>query len=233
MITLHQYHLSPFNDKIQRMLNFKGITFEEKYWSLLEGKKVKQFNPTGKLPALEHQGNWVCDSTEMAYYIEENFPEPALLPAEPKLRAQVHVLEDWADESLYYYEMHLRFTTPGNAERNMPRMVANENGFIRWLFPKIVPRGIRRITATQGVGRKSQEQLMIDTERHVRAVSDMLDGDEWLVGNRLTLGDLAVHCMFNCLRDVNEVKPILEKYPAVPAWMDRLETTTDQRATAE
>ena len=32
MLTLHQFHLSPYNEKLQRMLNYKGIAFEEKYW---------------------------------------------------------------------------------------------------------------------------------------------------------------------------------------------------------
>lgn len=53
MITLHQYHQSPFNQKIQRMLYYKGIPFREQYWGLTDGRKVKQFNPTGKLPARE------------------------------------------------------------------------------------------------------------------------------------------------------------------------------------
>ena len=36
MVQLHLYHLSPFNEKIQRMLRYKGIPYEEKYWKLAE-----------------------------------------------------------------------------------------------------------------------------------------------------------------------------------------------------
>ena len=63
MLTLHLYHMSPYNEKIQRMLNAKGVAYEEKYWRLGEQKQVKKINPSGKLPALEHDGHWVCDST--------------------------------------------------------------------------------------------------------------------------------------------------------------------------
>ena len=159
----------------------------------------------------------------MAWYIEETFPEPALVPADAKLRAQVHVLEDWADESLYFYEMHLRFTTPGNQERNIPRMVANESGVMRWFLDKVIPGGIRKITASQGVGRKSMEQLMVDMERHVKAVSDLLGEGEWLVDNTLSLADLAVYGMFQCFRDADMAWELIQRYPAVPAWMERLE----------
>ena len=230
MLILHQYHLSPFNEKIQRMLNHKGVPFEEKYWRLADRKKVTAFNPSGKLPALEHDGTWVCDSTDMAHYIEQTFPQNPLIPEDPRLAGQVHVLEDWADESLYFYEMLLRFTTPGNQERNIPRMVANENGFLRWFLPKVIPNGIRKITATQGVGRKSLDQVLTDTDRHVEAVHNLLQGTDWLVGDRLSLADLAVYAMFQCFRDADNAASILERYPGVTEWMTRIEDTTSQRA---
>ena len=226
MLTLHQYHLSPFNEKIQRMLNYKGVPFQERYWRLADRKKVQRFNPTGKLPALEHDGQWVCDSTEMAYYIEQAFPQNPLLPEDPRLAGQVHVLEDWADESLYFYEMYLRFTTPGNQERNLPRMAEHESAFLRWLLPKVVPMGIRKITATQGIGRKTLAQILRDTERHVDAVDKLLQDSDWLVADRLSLADLAVYAMFQCFRDADNALGILQRHPPVIAWMERVETTT-------
>lgn len=231
MITLHQYHLSPFNEKIQRMLNHKGIPFEERYWTLGERKKVRALNPTGKLPALQNGERVVCDSTDVAHYIEQHFPQKPLIPSDPRLRAQVHVLEDWADESLYFYEMHLRFTTPGNRERNIPRMVEHEGAFLRWLLAKVVPGGIVRITGSQGIGRKSIEQLLVDVERHITAVDGLLDGTDWLVGNQLSLADLAVYAMFQALRDADMVADMLARYPAVTAWMMRVEEHTGTRAT--
>jgi glutathione S-transferase len=230
MLILHQYHMSPYNEKVQRMLNVKGIPFEEKYWLLADRKKVTAFNPTGKLPALEHDGMIIGDSTDVAHYIEATFPQQPLIPSEPRLRGQVHVLEDWADESLYFYEMHLRFTTPGNCERNIPRMVEHESAFLRWLLPKVIPGGIRKITASQGIGRKSIEQLLLDVERHVQAVDGMLDGSDWLVGDRLTLADLAVYAMFQALRDADMALTLLQSHPAVTSWMARIEETTAQRA---
>lgn len=227
MLILHQYHLSPYNEKVRRMLNFKGIAYEEKYWLLADRGKVKAFNPTGKLPALEHDGNMICDSTDVAHYIESAFPQAPLIPSDPAERGIVHVLEDWADESLYFYEMHLRFTTPGNRERNMPRMVENESGFLRWLLPKVVPGGIAKITANQGIGRKTTEQLLIDVERHISAVNDLLAASEWLVGEQLSLADLAVYGMFQALRDADMALAVMQRYPAVISWMARVELTTD------
>ena len=230
MLTLHQFHLSPYNEKLQRMLNFKCIAFDEKYWLLGDRKHVRALNPVGKLPALEHNGNIVADSTDAAHYIEAQFPHPALIPQAPTLRGQVHVLEDWADESLYFYEMHLRFTTPGNKERNIPRMVEHESGFLRWLLPKVVPGGIAKITANQGIGRKSSEQLLIDVRRHVQAVDDLLTGSDWLVGDQITLADLAVFAMFQALQDADMAAAMIAQFPRVVAWMERIEDSTGKRA---
>ena len=227
MLIVHQYHLSPYNEKVLRMLNFKGIPYREKFWLLGDRKKVRSFNPTGKLPAIEHDDTMICDSTDVAHYIEKTFPEPPLIPADPRQRAMVHVLEDWADESLYFYEMHLRFTTPGNRERNMPRMVEHEGRFLRWLLPKVVPDGIAKITANQGIGRKSIEQLVVDVERHIAAVNDLLGDGEWLVGEQMSLADLAVYGMFQALRDADMALEIMQRYPAVLPWMARLEAATD------
>ena len=232
MLILHQYNLSPYNEKIQRMLNHKGIPFEAKTWRVSERGKILKISPTGKLPALEHDGRIIVDSTDIAYYIEATFPDKPLIPADAKLRGMMHAIEDWADESLYFYEMTLRFTTPGNRERNIPRLIANEGSFLRWLMPRVLPRLLRKITHAQGVGRKSTEQLLVDTRRHIGAVSDMLGEDHWLLHNRLTLADLAVYAMFQCFRDADMAADILREYPEVIDWMERVEAETGTPANA-
>ncbi len=62
MLILHQYRMSPYNEKLQRMLRYKDVAVSEQYWSVAQRGEVKKHNPTGKLPALEHEGKWICDS---------------------------------------------------------------------------------------------------------------------------------------------------------------------------
>ena len=230
MLTLHQYHMSPFNEKLQRMLRYKSVPFEEHYWLVAEQKEVRKHNPTGKLPAVEHQGHWVCDSTDAAHYIEAQFPTPSLIPEAPDQRALVHILEDWADESLYFYEMHMRFTVDSKWKANLARMLEREGWFLRSLlagrFPNMIRKGIQKITATQGIGRKSEQQLLIDCRRHVEAVNDLLGQGDWLL-DQLTLADLAVHSMLQAFRDAEALLALLQEYPAVIAWMTRVEQATD------
>lgn len=67
-------------------------------------------------------------------------------------------------------------------------------------------------------------------ERHITAVDGLLDGADWLVGNQLSLADLAVYAMFQALRDADMVADMLARYPAVTAWMMRVEENTGTRA---
>jgi glutathione S-transferase len=48
------------------------------------------------------------------------------------------------------------------------------------------------------------------------------------LGDTLTLADLAVYAMFLCFRDADMGLDILDKYPTVNNWMQRVEDATSQ-----
>jgi glutathione S-transferase len=189
---------------------------------------VRRINPIGKLPCLEHDGKFVADSTDIAYYLEEKFPEPPILPRDPVLRALCHVLDDWADESLYFYEMRLRFTLPHNARRWIPELVHADSGILKALAPRIIPGMMRRLTRKQGVGRKSVQQVLEDVERQVGALAGLLGDRQWLVADALSLADLSVYAQTRCIRGAEEGARIIEGRPTVVAWMERVEAATSQ-----
>ncbi|MDH3686538.1 MAG: glutathione S-transferase, partial [Myxococcales bacterium] len=191
MIRLHQFEVSPFCDKIRRVLHVKGQPYEVVEVPLTRSFSISKLNPAGKLPTLEHDGRIVADSTDIAAYLEEAFPEPPLYPKGPAERALCHVLEDWADESLYYYEMTLRFTLPHNARRFTPLLVAHDPPWFQRLAGPLIPWLMRRTTKGQGVGRKTTAQLVQDVERHVTAVVGLLGDGDWLVGSALSIADLS------------------------------------------
>ncbi len=228
MLTLHCFAMSPFNDKVLRLLNYKGLACEVKEYGLGD-PAVKKLNPSGKLPCLEHDGKLIPDSTDIVYYTEKTFPQRTLLPADERQQALLHIIEDWADESLYFYEMHLRFGIPENGKQNIPGMLVNNTGFLKWLLPKVIPGGLRKITSNQGVGRKSAEQLDIDLHRHCEAIDKLLAGGDWLLGDTLTIADLAVHPMFTAFEDAPESVAVMKQYPAISEWKQRLRAATNHR----
>ena len=227
MLTLYQFEVSPFCDKARRVLHWKKQPYEVHEVTLWQAlTQLRRLNPAGKLPCLEHDGRLVADSSEIALYLEERFPTPPLLPADPAQRALCHVLEDWADESLYFYEMQLRFGTPENAKRWLPVLAAHDAAPFRALAKVILPRTLRAQLRQQGIGRKPIAAVLADLERHVRAVATLLDGRDFLVGDALTLADISVFAQLFCIRGSAEGAVAIEKEPSVVRWMTRVDEAT-------
>jgi glutathione S-transferase len=227
MLTLYQFEVSPFCDKARRVLHWKRQPYEVHEVTLWQAlTQVRRLNPAGKLPCLEHDGRLIADSSEIALYLEERFPTPPLLPADPRQRALCHVLEDWADESLYFYEMQLRFGTKENAKRWLPVLAAHDAAPFRALSRFILPRVLGAQLRQQGIGRKPIATVLADLERHVRAVASLLDGRDYLVGDALTLADISVFAQLFCIRGASEGAVAIEKEPSVVSWMTRVDEAT-------
>ena len=230
MLRLWQFEISPFCDKVRRILHVKGQPYEVREVPVSQSfRSIAKVNPIGKLPCLDHDGHRVADSTDIALYLEEKFPQPPLYPADPKQRALCHVLEDWADESLYFYEKALRFTIPHNARRFIPSLVAHDPPWFQRLAGFAVPLLLRRTTRSQGVGRKPRDMLLRDLERHVRAVAGLLGEREWLVGERLTIADIAVFAQLACIRQTDEGGKLVEGEPTAAAWLARVDSASAPR----
>ena len=228
MITLHQFEISPFCDKIRRILHWKQQPYVVREVPLRDAMSMRKVNPAGKLPCLEHDGRFVADSTDIAYYLEDRFPDPPLVPRDPKLRALCHVFEDWADESLYFYEMRLRFTVDHNTRRNLPLLVAHDPPWMKAAARLVVPRMMRGILRKQGLGRKSLDQIVRDVERHADALSAWLGDGDWLVGDALSLADISVFAELACIRGSEEGAKIVAARPAVERWMARVDRATGE-----
>jgi glutathione S-transferase len=228
MITLYQFEISPFCDKIRRALHWKGQPYQIREISIRESlTELKKINPAGKLPCLEHHGRFVADSTEIIHYLEETWPDPPLLPEDPAQLALCHLLEDWADESLYFYEMRLRFTLSHNAQRWIPELLAHDGFAVRTVGPCLVPRAMSSVLDKQGVGRKPLDAVLRDVQRHLDAVSNLLGERDWLVGEALSLADIAVFAQLHCIRGTDEGGKLIGNRAGLSAWMERVDRATE------
>ena len=98
MLTLCGFAASNYYNKVKLALLEKGVPFtEELAWV----KDVDHSaSPLGKVPYLRTPEGALCESAVMAEYIEQQYPEPALLPAEPYQAAKVR-------ELITFLELHL------------------------------------------------------------------------------------------------------------------------------
>ncbi len=228
MLLLHQFEISPFCDKVRRVLRYKRLPFETREVPLLEVTTgaLRRRNGTGKLPTLDHDGHLVADSSDIARYLEERFPDRPLLPRDARLAGECHILEDWADESLYFYEVYLRFLVPDNARRWVPALVHADAAPLRAIAPVLIPRVLRGTLDQQGLGRKTKEQILADLDRHLDALEAKLGERTWLVGDAITLADISVFAQLACVRGAVEGERAIGARRAVAAWMKRVDDAT-------
>jgi len=103
MLTLFEHPLSPYAQKVKLALYEKGIPFEARTPNLF-GETEPEFvesSPRLEVPSLIDGDCTVFDSTIILEYIEDRWPEPPLLPASPRDRARVRMIEEICDT---YYE---------------------------------------------------------------------------------------------------------------------------------
>lgn len=227
MLVLHQFEVSPFCDKIRRVLHYKRRPYETREVPPTETLvRLRRLSPVGKVPVLEHNGNVVSDSSEIARYLERVFPDPPIFPDGARERALAHFIEDWADESLYFFELWLRFGVRENADEWSRRASQSEPPLIRRATEAAMPTLMRNVLRAQGLGRRSAEDVLSELDRHLDAIDTWLGDDEWLVGARLSIADIATYSQLACAGETDEGASILAKHPRVLAWMERVNGAT-------
>jgi glutathione S-transferase len=95
---------SPFAWRVWLALEHKKVPYELKVLSFDRGDtkapSFRAINPRGKVPTIVHDGFNLWESLAILEYLEERFPEPPLLPKDPKARATARRLIIEADGDL-------------------------------------------------------------------------------------------------------------------------------------
>ncbi|MBJ7444074.1 MAG: maleylacetoacetate isomerase [Sphingobium sp.] len=90
---LHGYYRSTASYRVRIALNLKGLAYADAFHHLRLGEQrapaYLALNPQGLVPALEVDGAVLTQSIAICDYLDEAYPEPPLLPADPVTRAQV------------------------------------------------------------------------------------------------------------------------------------------------
>ena len=96
MLKLYNFHASSTSYRTRIVLNLKGVPYEyiavrlDKAEHL--GEAFGQINPMRGVPSLDVDGVLLHQSPAIIEFLEETYPNPALLPKDPIGRAQVRAL---------------------------------------------------------------------------------------------------------------------------------------------
>lgn len=86
---LYSLHLNSAGWRARIGLHVKGLAFEYVPVAELGEDEHRRINPLGVMPVLEIEGAVVAQATAILEFLEERYPKPPLLPADPVERALV------------------------------------------------------------------------------------------------------------------------------------------------
>lgn len=194
---LYGSSLSPYARKVLAFAGEKGIELELKPTGAGPGQPSDEFleaSPFRKMPALCDGDYTLADSSAIVHYLEAKHPEPALIPTDPKLRGKTIWFEEFADTVLVSCGAKIFFNL---------------------------------IVAPRFLGKPGDEEAARQAELNdLPPILDYLeevvpDADGYLVGDKLTLADIAVASPFANFRHT-QTKVDPERYPRTVAYVDRI-----------
>jgi maleylpyruvate isomerase len=93
---LYGFFRSGTSHRLRIALNFKGLAYEQVAVDLRKEQHLaldyKAVNPQQLVPALDVDGDVMIQSPAIIEWLEERYPDPALLPVDPRERAHVRAL---------------------------------------------------------------------------------------------------------------------------------------------
>jgi glutathione S-transferase len=148
MLTLYEHPLSPYAQKCKIVLLEKGVPYTAKlpagFGSGTPGDAdFVKGNPRHEVPMLVDGELRLFDSTIILEYLEDKFPAPPMLPADPAARARARVIEDVADtyyEAINWGLMELNFfrRAEGELAQTLRARAAEQTEGVRlWLTAKL------------------------------------------------------------------------------------------------
>jgi glutathione S-transferase len=171
------------------------------------------------LPVLDYDGQRVQDSSDIAALLEAKHPTPPLYPRDPVLRAQAHFWEDWADESLYWFEVYLRFAYDDVRARAVALLTEGRPRIERVLVGRVLASRFRKVLAAQGLGRLTSARVEAKFLAHLDALDTLLSSQRWLVGDSRTIADIAVASQLAEVARTSHLAPELAKRTHVSSWL--------------
>ena len=98
---LYGSSMSPFVRKVLAVAGEKGVELDLRTVGVGDqNPEFRAVSPFGKMPALADGDYGLADSSAIVHYLEARYPDPPLIPADAKLRGRCIWFEEFADTIL-------------------------------------------------------------------------------------------------------------------------------------
>ncbi len=196
MLELFQFQHSPSCLKVRLALKAKKLSYRTVDITPGIGQ-IQVFRVSGQkqLPVLKHGEKVFSESNVIVQYLETFEKEPKLIPDDPRDAATAFLLENWAD------------TTLAKAARlEILKASIIDPSLLEALFPQDYPKTFNRffnklpnqfITGINAILKQGEgNSLLTNLEQLSKAIASK----DWLVGNSLSIADIAIASQLSLLK---------------------------------
>ncbi len=222
MLTLYDFGNSVCCQKVRITLRAKNLEWQAIRVDLFKSEQYDpnylKLNPKGVVPTLVHDGKPIIESTLICEYLDETFPSPPLIPADPWQRARMRLWSKMVDEGLHDGVTELSFSA---MFRERMRNLTEEQRQTR--FRNIGdPRRRDRFKSTYQHGVRSPFVLhaIAAYERAFNLLEETLgeSGGPWVLGERPTLADVNLMPYAARLDYLGLIGAWIDARPRAQAW---------------
>jgi glutathione S-transferase len=196
MIKLYHNDMSTCAQKVRFVLAVKNLDWEGEELNLRRGDQQRpeylKINPKGVVPALDHDGNILVESNIIVDYLNEAFPQPALMPERPLERASVRWWMKKLDDGLHLEIAALSF---GIAFRIQLMNALNSDKQLIDKHLNAIPdpymREVQRQVVEDGIASPRFAQAVKEFAKLIDELDSELATHEWIGSDEMSLADIA------------------------------------------
>jgi glutathione S-transferase len=201
----------------------KGLEWEGELLDLMRGDQHRpeygKINPNRVVPTLVHDGKTVLESTLIMEYLDEAFPPPLLLPADPYRRALARLWMKKIDDYLHAACSTVTFAT---ANRKALLRLAPEELEARFQrMPDPAYRERQRLGIRHGLGAPHVALAVRQHDKYLGEMEAALADAPYLAGEAYSLADAAATPYVNRAEMIG-MDVLWSDRPRVAAWLARM-----------
>lgn len=186
--------LSPFVRKTRVVFALKGLEYEFVNVDISNKPEgYEKISPLKRIPALEVDGRYLADSAVICSYLEQTQPQPSLYPQDAYERARTLWFEKYAD-----YEISTNCTFAVFRNRIVMRLMGRE--------------------CDEAMATKALTETIPPLFDYL---NNELAGQDYLVGGRLTIADIALASQLVNFKHAGEGVDA-DRYPNLAAHTERM-----------
>jgi glutathione S-transferase len=226
VIKVYSYFNSICTQKVFITLAEKKLAYETQNVDLFTNEQFKpeylKINPKGVVPALDHDGRIIIESSLICEYLDDSFPTPRLIPADPFARARMRLWSKAVDEALFEATRELSFSAMFRERMRNMSEEQREGRFRNVGDP--IKRARLMSTYAEGVESPYVFQGIAAFETAFEKMEkDVTAAGPWLIGSEMSLADINMMPFVARLAYLDLLDVWIEKRPAAQVWWQRVQ----------